>query len=74
MGKQYCRYCAWCIEGDVFYCTDHDEPLTRSQIKRANNCKDFALSELGDVETGKPYQPRAVKEKPKPLDCEVLFE
>lgn len=72
--KQYCRYCAWCIDGDAFYCTDHDVVLSETQIKRPNKCKDFALSELGDIETGKPYHPRVPKEKPKPLDCELLFE
>ena len=25
---QYCRYCSFCIYGDVPYCTDHDEVLT----------------------------------------------
>ena len=73
MAKQYCRYCAFCIDGDALYCTNFDKILTEAQIKRPNKCKDFALSELGDIETGKPYQPRVSKEKPKPLDCEPLF-
>lgn len=55
---QYCRYCAFCIYGDIPYCTAKDEPMTERQMKRKNTCKEFALSELGDVESGKPYKPR----------------
>lgn len=58
MSKQYCRYCAFCIDGDALYCTEHEKVLTSAGIRRANNCPDFALSDLGDVETGKPYTPR----------------
>ncbi len=53
----YCRYCSSCILGDVYYCTRHDKVLNR--VDKATNCKDFNLSELGDVETGRQYQPRA---------------
>lgn len=33
MMKQYCRYCVFCFEGDVFYCSDHDEVLNEGKIK-----------------------------------------
>ena len=56
--KQYCRYCAFCCYGDIPYCTEHDKELTEKYIKRENHCADFVLSEMGDVETGKPYNPR----------------
>ena len=56
--KQYCRYCAHCFEGDAYYCGEHKQVLSETQIKRANQCKDFALSDLGDILTGKQYQPR----------------
>lgn len=59
--KQYCRYCAFCCYGDVAYCTEFDKPMSDEQIKRANNCKSFALSELGDVESGRQYTPRKEK-------------
>jgi len=59
--RQYCRYCAFCIDGDSFYCTELDKVLTRGQIRRENSCARFALSELGDVETGKMYSPRPGK-------------
>ena len=59
--KQYCRYCAFCIDGDWFYCTDMGKLLTENDIKRANKCPSFAMSALGDVVTGKKYQERPAK-------------
>lgn len=56
---KYCRYCAFCIAGDCYYCTCHDNVMHR--IDRATNCKDFVVSEQGDVETGKQYKPRRKK-------------
>ena len=53
---KYCRYCAFCINGDAYYCTDSDKVLNR--VDRPTNCPDFVMSELGDVDTGKPYKPR----------------
>ena len=54
--KQYCRHCAFCINGDCYYCTCKNKVL--HNIKRVTNCTDYALSELGDVDTGKQYKPR----------------
>lgn len=60
--KQYCRYCAFCFDADEYRCSNHPEGkqlrMTRAQINRANTCPNFALSDLGDVETGKPYRAR----------------
>lgn len=53
---KYCRYCAHCISGDAYYCTAFDKVLYN--IKSAVNCSKFALSQLGDVDTGKSYKPR----------------
>ena len=58
---KYCRYCAYCISGDYFYCTCKEIELKR--IDSVTNCKEFVLSEMGDVETGKQYKPRSTKEK-----------
>lgn len=62
MTKQYCRYCAFCFDADEFRCSNHPEEkelrMTRKQINRENHCPNFALSDLGDVETGKQYSPR----------------
>ena len=59
--KKYCRYCAYCICGDCYYCNAFDKVLNR--VDKATNCKEFVLSELGDVDTGKPYKPREPKAK-----------
>ena len=67
--KQYCRYCAHCFQADEdeFRCSDHprgEEPhWTRQQINRENRCRNFALSELGDAETGRKYEPRPERHK-----------
>ena len=61
--NQYCRYCAFCFEAESGYrCSDHPKGKqpnwSGEQIKRKNHCKNFALSDLGDVITGKQYHPR----------------
>lgn len=53
---KYCRYCCYCILGDCYFCTCHNKVLKR--IDKPTSCEDFIESELGDVETGKKYQPR----------------
>lgn len=60
---QYCKFCAFCFDGgDDFRCSDHPKGLqphwTQEQISRPNHCPNFAESELGDVLTGRKYQPR----------------
>lgn len=60
---QYCRYCSWCISGDVYYCANKEKTLAR--VDKATKCKNFHLSEFGDVDTGKTYAPR---QKAKKLD------
>jgi len=39
--------------------------MTRTQINRENHCLNFALTDLGDVETGKPYKPIGMRKKPR---------
>ena len=60
--KQYCRYCSFCFAADDYRCSNHPngfEPhWTREQINRQNNCPNFDLSPLGDVDTGKMYKPK----------------
>lgn len=58
MARKYCRYCAHCICGDAYYCTEFDKVL--SNVKSAVSCSKFVLSELGDVDTGKQYAPREI--------------
>lgn len=58
---KYCRYCAFCISGDTYYCTRFDKVLFN--IKGVTSCPEFALSALGVVDTGKPYKPRDFSDK-----------
>ena len=60
---KYCRYCAFCISGDAYYCTLKEKELSSSQVYKPTNCNDFDLSELGCVDTGRQYKPRKKKEK-----------
>lgn len=59
--RQYCRYCVSCINDNGLYCTNFNKTLTEAKIKHTNRCKDFALSRLGDVTTGRQYRPRTRK-------------
>lgn len=61
--KQYCRYCAFCVNGDAYYCTAKEIVLSRRSIKNANRCTEYAYSELGDVDSGTPYLPRPHKKR-----------
>lgn len=72
--KQYCKFCCRCFLGDVYYCNAFDKVLTDSGIKHPNNCKEFILSEFGDVDTGKPYKPRERKEPDIDENQMKLFE
>ena len=58
---KYCRYCAFCVSGDCYYCTVHEKCL--NHIDKIVSCSDFVLSDLGDVDTGKKYNPRPKKDK-----------
>ena len=75
---KYCRYCAWCCEVDCgYYCSEKQQLMTESKIKQINNCKDYAYTTVGDVITGKQYQPRRKKNKIvygdyQPMKCEQI--
>ena len=56
--KQYCRYCSWLCYGDAPYCMLKEIVKTDASIRSANLCPEFALSVLGDVKSGKMYNPR----------------
>ena len=63
--NQYCRYCTFCFEGNGFFCSykpnEIEAYMTEEQIKRVNRCKNFELSALGDVISGRQYKPRKKK-------------
>ncbi len=63
--KQYCRYCGEChvIDDELYYCNEKEQIMSESQIKRANNCKNYGYTSCGDVITGKQYQPRGAYKK-----------
>lgn len=69
---KYCRYCAFCISGDCYYCTQHDKELAR--VDRVTNCPEFVMSELGDVDTGKPYKGREPREVENAVSQQITFE
>lgn len=81
--KQYCRYCAFCIPhrdyDRYYYCTDGEREITYAQSRKANKCENFALSDLGDVDTGKEYKPRGKRhmkrdDGAKPISIWDVFE
>ena len=63
---QYCRYCAFCFEGDTAYCSVKDRPLSEARVKKPNHCHDYAESELGDYQTGRIYQPQTQPKQKRP--------
>ena len=72
--KQYCRYCGYCfvIGDDLYACSaypgEKEIIQTRKQINRVNHCPNFALTDLGDVETGKQYKERETYRKKHATD------
>ena len=74
--KQYCRYCAFCFWAGDYRCSNHPkgkEPhWDEEDIKRANNCPNFALTDMGCVINGRQYQPRKAKAKADTEDFEQM--
>lgn len=75
--KKYHRYCAYCFAADDYRCSNHPEGKevhwTEEQVKRATTCKNFALTDMGDVITGRQYQPRNSTRK-RDNNLNVQFE
>lgn len=71
--KQYCRYCASCVYGDVIWCSEKEKEMAESSAKRPNKCACFVFNEIdalgGDL--NKKYKPRVKKE---PDNSPLLFE
>ena len=59
--KQYCRYCANCIYGDVVWCDEINKIMSESQAKTVNHCKHFVFNEIDVFDLDKKYKPRAEK-------------
>ena len=61
--KQYCRYCGYCVYGDVVWCDKLDKEMSEASAKRANTCKHFTFCE-GDVFNPlHKYKPMQKREK-----------
>lgn len=72
--KQYCRYCGFCSEVDGgYYCGEQGKLMTESQIKHANNCKDYGYTDVGDVISGGQYHPRIFPPLQKGEDAADLY-
>ena len=61
--KQYCRYCANCIYGDVVWCDELEKVISEASAKTVNHCKHFVFCE-GDVFNPlHKYKPMQKREK-----------
>lgn len=65
--KQYCRYCGFCSEGDVYYCSAKSKVLPASALIRPNNCNDYGDCGI-DIVTGKEHEPKDQKKRKKPVE------
>lgn len=61
--KQYCRYCGYCVYGDVVWCDKLDKSMAESTAKRANTCKHFIFCESDVFNPEHKYKPLEKKEK-----------
>lgn len=60
--KQYCRYCANCVYGDVAYCEAKGMCLSDAYAKRPNKCREFEFNEIDAFGENKhPYRTREKK-------------
>ena len=59
--KQYCRYCANCVYGDVVWCDELNKMMSESSAKNVNHCKHFVFNEIDVFDLDKKYKPRAEK-------------
>lgn len=59
--KQYCRYCASLIVGDVAYCEKKETTMADSTAKTTNKCKDFVFNEMDAFFETEGYKPREKK-------------
>ena len=61
--KQYCRYCAYLVCGDVCFCEKKNWVKSYSSCKQRNKCKDFVLNEIDALgENLNGYKPREKKQ------------
>lgn len=65
--KQYCRYCANCVQvdEDVCYCEKSRETFWGDKAKRVNKCKDFVFNEIDVFDLDRTYKPIESRRKAK---------
>ena len=63
--KQYCRYCANCVCGDVVYCSEFHKVMSETSAKSVNHCKKFDFNPIDALsfDLNKTYKPREKKVK-----------
>jgi hypothetical protein len=61
--KQYCRYCANCIYGDVVWCDELEKIISEASAKTVNHCKHFVFNEIDAFNFEHKYKPIQKKEK-----------
>ena len=63
--KQYCRYCAEAVIGDLIWCEAKHHSLTEKACKKANTCRLFVFNEIDLFDGDKVYKPTDVGERQK---------
>lgn len=72
--KQYCRYCAHLVYGDVAYCQEKEMCLSDAYAKRPNNCSKFNLNEIDAFgENPNPYRPRPEKTEENDIQMRMVL-
>lgn len=61
--KQYCRYCAHLVYGDVCFCEKKNWVKSYNSCKQRNKCKDFEFNPIDALaENLNGYKPRENKQ------------
>ena len=61
--KQYCRYCANCVQvdDDIYYCERSTATFEGAKARRANKCKNFVFNPIDVFDLERKYKPREKK-------------
>lgn len=58
--KQYCRYCANCVQvdDDICHCEHSTATFEGAKARRVNKCKNFVFNPIDVFDLERKYQPR----------------
>lgn len=72
--KQYCRYCANCVQvdEDICYCEHSTATFEGAKARRANKCKRFVFNPIDVFDLERKYQPRECQQA-KVADGQLLI-